>query len=84
MKITPAHYAHMKFAIATIPARDVMAVREFIINERKAQDIDKRLRWDMAYRAGLTPWFSHEVYHYANDDHIDTALRKIMRELFGI
>jgi hypothetical protein len=96
MKITSAHYAHMKFAIAKIPAKDVTAVREFIVNERKtqaiecignerkAQDIDMRLRWDIAHRAGLTSWFCDEIYSYADDDHIDTALRKIMRELFGI
>jgi hypothetical protein len=75
----------MKFAIATIPARDVKAHREFIVREGNAQDIDKRLRWDLADHVGLTSWFCYEVYPYGvNDKHIDTALRKIMRELFGI
>jgi hypothetical protein len=84
MKISPAHYAHMKFALAKIPTNDVKAHRAHIISEGKAQDIEKRLRWDLSYAAGLTSWFCREIYSYANDDHIDTALRKIMRELFGV
>jgi len=40
---------------------------------------DKRYRWDILWSTPAsfrTPWFD-EVYQYCNDDHIDTALRKI-------
>jgi hypothetical protein len=84
VKITNAHYAHMKWTLAKIPANDVKKHRAFIVRQGKAKDIEMRLRWDLSYQAGLTAWFAHEIYPYANDDHIDTALRKIMRELFGV
>ena len=82
MKITPAHYQHMQAAIAAIatPAK-IAAHRQFIVNEGKAQDVEKRLRWDMSYYSGLTPYICDNVYSYADDTHVDTALRQIMREL---
>jgi len=42
----------------------------------------KRWRWDLLWRAkrlGFLPehFIEDEIYSYANDDHIDTALRRI-------
>lgn len=82
MKITPAHYQHMQTAIAKIATPEkVAAHRQFIVNEGKARDVEKRLRWDLSYYAGLTPFICENVYSYADDGHVDTALRQIMREL---
>jgi hypothetical protein len=83
MKIKPEHYAHMRKAISAISAADMAAHRQHIVNEGKAQDVEKRLRWDLSYRAGLSRWIADNVYSYADDTHIDTALRAIMRELYG-
>lgn len=47
----------------------------------------KRLRWDALYESkikigdGVGIEGDINVYAYANDDHIDTALRKVMIEL---
>ncbi|MGX9389612.1 hypothetical protein ACWX0O_01680 [Nitrobacteraceae bacterium UC4449_H16] len=82
MKLTQEHVAHMTAAIAKIPEYKVAAHRQFIVNEGKSKDVEKRLRWDLSYYAGLTPWICEHVYSYANDDHVDTALRAIMRELY--
>ena len=38
-----------------------------------------RYRWDLTYAAGLTKWICDNLYSYLNDDHIDTALRKITK-----
>jgi len=82
MKITQPHYQHMKAAIAAIatPSK-VAAHRQFILNEGKAKDVEKRLRWDMSYYSGLTPYICDNVYSYADDTHVDTALRQIMLEV---
>ena len=46
---------------------------------------EQRHRWDALWQAnrsctkGLIGWFQN-AYKYLNDDHIDTALRKIQRE----
>ena len=46
---------------------------------RAAGMSDKRHRWDCLWSVPVQvrqPWFDR-VYKFANDDHIDTALRKI-------
>lgn len=82
MKIKPEHVAHIRMAISKIATPEKIAAhRQFIINEGKAKDIEKRLRWDMSYYAGLTPWICDNVYPYADDSHVDTALKAIMKEM---
>jgi hypothetical protein len=82
MKIKPEHYQHMLQELKRVckPER-IAAHKQFIIFEGKARDIEMRLRWDMSYYAGLSPWISANVYPYADDSHVDTALRAIMKEL---
>ena len=80
MKIQAEHYNFMRDAIAPFKAQ-IPQFRQRIINEGKASDAEKRLRWDLAYLADLTWWLCKNVYTYANDAHIDTALRSIMKEL---
>lgn len=80
MKIKPEHYQHIKVKIATI-ADKLPSHREVLKSDPRVKDIEKRLRWDAAYGAGLTRFLCDEVYPYADDDHIDTALRRVMAEL---
>lgn len=80
MKIKPEHIAHMQSAIATIADR-IPAHREAVKASGKFQDLEKRIRWDAARAAGLIVWICDNLYPYANDTHVDTALRHIMREL---
>ena len=73
MKIKPEHYEYMKSAILgnakapTLPDYLAKGLTE------------KRWRWDLFYMANLSRWVCDNVYSYANDDHIDTALRNILR-----
>jgi hypothetical protein len=86
MKIKPDHVAHIKRVIAnTNTSRDAVAAHyEFVRNEGRARDVGKRVRWDLAYAAGLSRWFCDNVYSYADDSHIDTALRSVMRDLYDV
>lgn len=82
MKIETEAYEHMKRQIALIGAAKIKAHRQFVINEGKAKDVEKRLRWDLSYYAQLTPFICDEIYPKGCDDsHVDTALRQIMREI---
>ena len=82
MKIKADHYEHMKQAIAAVWTKEKHeAHRTFIINEGKAKDVEKRLRWDWSYYAQLTAYLCDHVYPYADDNHVDTALRAIIKEL---
>ena len=80
MKLKTEHYNFMRDAIAPFKGQ-IESFRQRIINENRAKDAEKRLRWDLAYLADLTWWLCKNVYTYANDAHIDTALRSIMKEL---
>lgn len=78
MKIKPEHYEIMRTAILansrapTWPQYQACGLSE------------KRWRWDLCYAArlpdgsSLNAWMCREVYPYANDEHIDTALRRIL------
>jgi hypothetical protein len=84
MKIKPEHYDHMRSAIQEVVKKlpdGIEGYRQELIAEGKAKDIEKRLRWDMSYLARLTPFICENIYSYANDDHVDTALRRIMQEV---
>jgi hypothetical protein len=80
MKITPTHYAHLKNAIAPF-ASVIDAMRADILAAGKAKDPEKRLRWDLTYKADLSNWICANLYGYLDDSHIDTALKKIVAEL---
>lgn len=83
MKIKPEHYLEMRLAIEGIASK-LAAHREFLLspkNPRPPKDIDMRLRWDAISFAKGDKWICDNLYPYANDDHIDTALRKIMAEI---
>jgi len=86
MKITPEHYAHMleacKTSIHLIAPRVSYVKRESIVpNIDKTRDVEQRYRWDLMDAAGLSPYVCEHVYKYANDTHIDTALKQIVKEL---
>jgi len=48
---------------------------------KAAGHTNKRYRWDLLWAAGLTRWVCDHIYPYANDDHIDTVLRRAVPEL---
>lgn len=80
MKIRQADYNVMLDAI--MPLKDKIAgQRAFITQEGKAKDIEMRLRWDCFHAAKLDKFACDILYGYVNDDHIDTALKAIMKEI---
>lgn len=78
MKMKPEHYQHLKTAITALPLEKVKAD---LRNDPRVKDFDKRLRWDLMYAAKLSDWACETLYPYLNDDHIDTALKAIMKEI---
>ena len=76
MKIKTEHYDHMRNAIAAIVSANAEAVAK-----HKAAHNTKRFRWDLFRAARLHTFASDTLYSYANDEHIDTALRHIVKEL---
>jgi hypothetical protein len=73
MKIQPEHYERMRAAIEIVLDSHPTVAAEY----QAAGHSLKRLRWDVARAAGLVPYMCATLYSYANDEHIDTALRRI-------
>lgn len=73
MKILPKHLEFMKQAITPILESKPDAWREYRELGRSAA----RFNWDIARSAGLMPFICDTLYVYANDSHIEAALRKI-------
>ena len=81
MKITQEHYDHMKKAINTLNRDNVDTHSKTVKSSGKYKDFSKRMRWDLFYMANLTKFACDTLYDYVNDDHIDTALRSIVKDL---
>ena len=81
MKIKAEHYAVMREKIAALPVDRVENIRRTVHADPRVKDAQKRFRWDLSHAAGVTPFVCEAVYPYADDTHIDTALRSITREL---
>jgi len=82
VKINPEDYAKIKTA-----AMSVIEKNPDVEQRYKDQGLTPmRLRWDILYASriklgdGVGMQGDVNVYAYANDDHIDTALRSVMKE----
>lgn len=79
MKLKPEHYAHIRDSIKAAVEKHNLPKEEVYTVQNNLSS--KRYRWDLLWAAKLSVWISDNIYSYANDDHIDTALRNIIREL---
>lgn len=77
MKMTAEHFEKLKQIVSE---RDTPEARAFYISQGYS---DKRYRWDLAYLAGSIKFICDELYKYLDDEHIDTALRQIVKPLIG-
>ena len=75
MKMQSAHFDHIA---AKINALDTPALRAAY---RDAGLSLKRYQWDITYQVGLTAYICDTLYSYLNDDHIQTALNRIIPAL---
>jgi len=84
MKIKPEHYEHIRDAMFATLARfgvdNLARYREELAADPRVRDLDMRLRWDVLHASVGSRWICDEIYPYANDTHLDTALRRVMQE----
>lgn len=75
MKMQPEHFKHMQKALSVCDT-------DFYRARYEAANLTTlRYQWDMVRHAGLMSWLCDTLYTYLNDDHIQTALNKIVRPL---
>ena len=84
MKIKPEHFAVLKTAVEKFDT-------PFHRSRYKAAGLsDKRFRWDCLWASkvrigdGVGIKGDLDLYAYMNDDHIDTALRSIVKPLESV
>lgn len=81
MKIKPEHYIYMQRAIEALPIKTLAAISDNVKNDPRVKDVAMRIRWDICHAACLGRWICDNVYTYADDAHVDTALRHIIDRL---
>jgi hypothetical protein len=88
MKITQEHYAVIKEAVEkNLKKKNTTATN--LVKYYKTFDLGKnpvrRAIWDVFHSSFKQPELSEFVcgtlYNYVNDDHIETALKQVFREL---
>ena len=82
MKVTPAHYAQLKAALVTYLADHVLTM-DGIIDQYQLMDLShRRMCFDITYAVKpISRLVVDEIYQYANDDHLYTAMSRITKEL---
>ena len=82
MKMTSEHFGQIKTAFEANQNK-IKQIEIFLNspdNPRPPKDFEKRLRWDALVTIMGAQWIC-SLYSYLNDDHIDSALKKIMKEI---
>lgn len=75
LKITAEHIAHIESAIRPFDTEERRA------EYKKAGFSDTRYGFDLLFLAKLNPWLCNTVYRYADDSHIASVLRSIIKPL---
>jgi len=75
MKITSSHFETLSLALGSVDTPERRAAY------RKAGLSTRRYQWDLVRIAGLMTWLCDTLYKYLNDDHIQTALNRIIKPL---
>lgn len=84
MKLKPEHVKHIQTEINRV-LQEKNANGELVrayqtgnfYRADKVKDLQMRFCFDLMYAAGLSGWISDNIYSYANDTHIYTALKQI-------
>lgn len=85
MKITGTDFTDLQSAILDtmmdIGAPKLAAYRKALETDNRVKDVNKRYRWDILFAVPSSRRnpIMNRLYAYANDEHIDTALRAIVK-----
>ena len=81
LKIRPEHYEFIKNRFRMVHARTKPSFAYWRKEYAKEGLSEKRFVWDLYYTSGLTEFTCDTLYKYMNDDHLHSALRRIVKEL---
>lgn len=84
MKINKEVYQKLKEAIADANSIDLVKKhKEFLLSDKRVKDLNTRLAWDVFYsiKPEIRIPLVDEIYKTCNDNHLNTALKRIVNEL---
>ena len=83
MKMRPEHIQTLRAHIAPLdtPERRARYAAGDFPRAAGTKDVNLRYRWDLLWAAAPSGWVAKELYPYLNDEHIDTALRRLVKPL---
>jgi hypothetical protein len=90
MKIKQEHFDILRNGLKKVKEKYPNARQDYLNDSHLKGDRDKRFRWDALYAAPIegykyyADFLCKELYPYLKDDHIDTALRRIVNELWPL
>jgi len=85
MKIKSVHYAFVYSKVQPILADNPELIEIYQHGQfpraDKTKDLQRRFCFDLLSAANISAWVSDNLYKYLNDDHIYTALKKMLPTL---
>ena len=82
MKIKKEDYEVIKAAISKVNKEALKKHIEAVKVSGNYKDLDTRINWDILWASELGKGeFLRGLYSYANDEHINTALKSAVKEL---
>lgn len=81
LKINQEHLQFIKEQFLTKSKDELKKYKELLKTDSLVKDIEQRFRWDLLYGLVGSEWVCDNLYPYLNDDHIDSALKQICKEL---
>ncbi len=82
MKIKPEHYNVILNVMKEFTLEKVIAHKEYLQSLGTVKNLAMRLRWDLLNARVKASWICDNIYPYANDDHLDTAVKSAFKEVF--
>jgi len=83
MKIKGNDYKRLEnlFKVTVNQMKDLTEYKEELKNDKRVKDVNMRLRWDIFWSMDMSKRTEivDDIYKYANDDHLDTVLKKLVK-----
>jgi len=80
MKMTKEHYEALKGRVASLVLHQIPPYRQKLALNPKVRDADLRLLWDAFHATRMFDVYSNQQFDY-KDDHIETAMKAIFKDL---
>lgn len=81
LKMKPEHYQYLKEKMQPLNRADVKIMKAKIFSDPKVKDPAMRFRWDLFRSTVPFLWVRENLYYYLTDNHIDSALKQIVKDL---